>query len=289
MLAISTRSCPPKRIGIGELMLLLTIGHASAQTRPEPPASIVIPPAAIDETLRIEGENVRARQINTRMFVPVQVDGRGPYRFLVDSGADRSVIGSALAAELALPNTGGSVKLNSIAGPSQQRTVGIDHLTIGNSAIANIQAPALPEAYLGAQGLIGIDALAEQRLMLDFEKKTVTVQDARRPAPSSEGEIVVTARRRKGQLILTEASVGGTRTFAVIDTGAEITMGNAALATHVFGYRHPPPVHPVTLIGVTGAVVTANLAILPDFEIGGIRLSNVPIAFAEVPPSPFSG
>lgn len=264
--------------------LSLTHGHVFAQPRPDIPPPGAIPPAAIDNTLQIEGENVRAKQINTRMFVPVLVDGHGPYRFLVDSGADRSVVGSALAVQLALPVNGASVKLNSIAGPSQQSTVRIDRLTIGASEIANISAPALPEAYLGAQGLIGIDALAEQRLMLDFEKKTVTVQDARRPAPEIFGEIVVTARRRKGQLILTQASVGGTRTFAVIDTGAEMTMGNSALAARVLGRRHPPVAHPVTLIGVTGASVTANLVILPDFEVGGITLSNVPVAFADVAP-----
>lgn len=253
----------------------------------EPPgSSAAIPPASIDDALEIEGEGVRARQIHTRMFIPVTVDGYGPYRFLVDSGADRSVIGAALAAALALRPSGATVRMHSIVGASSVRTVTIDRLRIGTSDIPGIHAPALPEAYIGAQGLIGIDALAEQRLMLDFERKRVTVEDARRPASSASGfdEIVVTARRRKGQLILTEVYVGGVRTFAVIDTGAEVTMGNSALQARLFARRKAPNGQTVTLIDVTGAQMAANLLTLPNIEIGRATLGNVPVAFADVAP-----
>ena len=59
-----------------------------ASPRQMPP----LPPAVIDNTLAISGEDIDARKINTRMTVEVLVNGRGPYRFLVDSGADTSVV-----------------------------------------------------------------------------------------------------------------------------------------------------------------------------------------------------
>ena len=51
-----------------------------------------LPPAEIDNTLAIGGEDINARKSSTRMTVEVMVNGRGPYRFLVDSGAVYTVL-----------------------------------------------------------------------------------------------------------------------------------------------------------------------------------------------------
>lgn len=249
------------------------------------PAVPFIPSATIDDTLEVAGESVAARQVRTRMTVGVLVNGQGPFRFMVDSGADRSVVGSALAARLALP-PGPSATLHDMAGTRRIATVRLDRLRVGGSETRGMSVPALAEANLGAQGLLGIDALAGQRVMLDFEAKTITVQDTRRPPPrSSADEIVITAVRRKGQLIMTEASVGRHDINAVIDSGAEVTIGNAALREALFRNRRKPPVAvPVELISVTGQTIEADMVVVPEVRIGGLTLSNVTIAFAEVPP-----
>ena len=125
-----------------------------------------------------------------------------------------------------------------------------------------------------------------KRLLLDFDRKTVTVQDARHPDPVRGGadEIIVVAHRRRGQLILTEVRVGRERLSAVIDTGSEATMGNSALRARIFGGRRPPKTVPITLVSVTGQSVIADLAIIPEIQIGGLVLQNVPVAFADAPP-----
>lgn len=246
-------------------------------------AQPTIPPATIDNTLEITGETVRAREIETRLSVPVLVNGQGPFRFIVDSGADRSVVGAALARRLGLPVRGEAL-LQGMAGSSMVQTVRIDTLSLGRTTIPGIVAPALAEADLGAEGILGIDALAEQRLRLDFAAKSITVEDARRPEPYADGAIVVTARRRKGQLILTELDVGIGRIYAVIDTGAQVTMGNAALRARVFAGHTPPPVTVVELTSVTGQKLSADLIVFPLIRIGGLTLTNVPVAFADAPP-----
>jgi hypothetical protein len=71
--------------------------HAPKIQRPQPVPTTpmpALPPAIIDDKLAIGGEDINARKSNTRMTVEVRVNGRGPYRFLVDSGADTSVVGS---------------------------------------------------------------------------------------------------------------------------------------------------------------------------------------------------
>lgn len=251
---------------------------------PGPDPGPTIPAATIDNSLEVVGETIEAEQLRSRLFVDVKVNGKGPYRFLVDSGADRSVIGAALAERLKLP-VEANVMVRGMAGSALTGTVLIETLTIGSSVIDTIVAPAIPERFIGAQGIIGIDALADQRILMDFDAKSVIVQDSRRPAPAREaGEIVVTAQRRKGQLILTQTSVDGDRTYAVIDTGSELTLGNTALLKRTVRTRRAGNLQVVTLVSVTGESFTARIATIPELRIGGIILHNVVVAFTDAPP-----
>ena len=267
-------------------MFVATVSEA-ASARSHPAAVPLkqmapLPPAAIDGTLSIGGDDIDARELLTRMTVPVQVNGRGPFRFVVDSGADTSVIGTRLARSLQLP-PGTAVTLNGITATSRVERVLVDEIKLGQTSVNGLQLPVLRELDLGAEGMIGIDALVEQRLMLDFEKQVVRVENADRPALRLDGEIVVTARRRRGQLILTQAQANGRQVDAVIDTGSEITIGNLALRDKLFGH-HVGKLTTVSVTGVTGTTVDLQIVRLPELQIGPVILRNVPIAFADVPP-----
>lgn len=257
---------------------------AGAAPVEKPPAATLppLPPAVIDNTLAIGGEDIAAKKLRTRMTVAVQVEGRGPYRFVVDSGADSSAVGSRIARGLRLP-AGTSVMLHGMTASSLVDRVVVSELGLGQSTIRNLELPVLKEDDLGAEGLLGIDALVEQRLMMDFEKRIITVEDARRPAKRLDGEIVVTARRRRGQLILTEARVAGRQVDAVIDTGSEITIGNTALRDQIIRRTGRKP-ETVEVTGVTGVTINLQIARLAELRVGPVVMRNVPIAFADVPP-----
>lgn len=265
------------------LPIMLAGATVTVPASPQPAAAPFIAPAAIDNSLEIIGEELVAEQLKKRLFIDVRVNNNGPHRFLVDSGADRSVVSDSLATRLQLP-AGDPVKLQGMAGSLNVATVEVSALSLGQSEIGPISAPALSARHLGADGLIGIDALADQRLMLDFDKRTVTVQDSRQPHVASDGEILVTAKRRKGQLIITQASVKGRGVAAVIDTGSEVTLGNSALRRRLFGDRRPSAMQDIELISVTGQILAAEAIVLNDVRIGGLLLNNVVIAFADAPP-----
>lgn len=256
---------------------------AKQRPAPLPPTAMPpLPPAHIDDTLGIQGENIDAKKVQTRMTVAVGLNGRGPYRFVVDSGADISVIGARAAAALGMP-AGTSVLLNGMTERTYVPRVRVAELTLGKSTFYDRQLPVLKESDLGGDGMIGIDALVEQRLMLDFEKRTITVQDATRPMPRFDGEIVVVARRRRGQLILTQVDANGKSIEAVVDTGSEITIGNTALRALLFR-RHPERLQKISVTGVTGVTVDLELAQLRELRLGPVVLRDIAIAFAEVPP-----
>ena len=247
-----------------------------------PKAMAPLPPAVIDNQLLIGGEDINARKDNTRMTLEVHVNGRGPYQFLVDSGADTSVVGLRIAADLQLP-LGTPTVLHGTTASAVVGRVLVDELQLGGSKIRNLEVPALKEADLGGAGMIGIDALVEQRLMMDFEKRIIKAEDARQPAKMLDGEIVVTARRRRGQLILTQVNAAGHPVEAVIDTGSEITIGNLALRDKLMRGNRRKFVT-VTAIGVTGVPLNLQLARVSELQVGTVTLRDVLIAFADVPP-----
>jgi hypothetical protein len=173
--------------------------------------------------------------------------------------------------------------LHSMTASSRVDRVIVDELSLGESKLRNLSVAALQEENLGGEGMIGIDALVHQRLMMDFEKRVIKVEDARLPAPRLEGEIVVTGWRRRGQLILTQVRAAGLPVEAVIDTGSEITIGNLALRDRLIRGNRDKFIT-VEATGVTGVTVNLQIARIGELRLGSITLRNVPIAFADVPP-----
>ena len=264
---------------------LLAAAPAIAQRhRPAtPPARMPdLPPAVIDDALAIGGDDIGGRELSTRMTVAIRVNAQGPYRFVVDSGADTSVIGQRRARALALP-AGTPVTLHGTTSSGLVERVRVDTLDLGPSTVHDLELPVLLERNIGADGLIGIDALVEQRLMLDFEARVIRIEDARTPVRGMDGDIIVVARRRRGQLVLTQARVDGRPVDAVIDTGSEITIGNLALRDRLLR-RHAEAFQTVKATGVTGVTVDLQIVRVPELRLGPIVLRDVPIAFADVPP-----
>ncbi|MCL6741324.1 retroviral-like aspartic protease family protein [Sphingomonas sp. RB56-2] len=248
----------------------------------EPGKMPPLPPAVIDDELAIGGDDINAKKVSTRMTVEVMVNGQGPYHFLVDSGADTSVVGLKIARDLQL-KAGTPLVLNGMTATSIVDSVVVDELALGQSRVHDLEVPVLREEDLGGQGMLGIDSLINQRLMMDFEKLVIKVEDAHEPAQVLDGEIVVTARRQRGQLILTEVTAVKLPIEAVIDTGSEITIGNVALRDKLIR-RNRDKFFTVATTGVTGVTVNLEMARIAELKLGGITLRNVPIAFADVPP-----
>jgi aspartyl protease len=264
---------------------------ASAQapriSKPRPAPNVApnvppLPPAVIDNALAIGGQDLKARSSNTRLTVEVGVNGRGPYRFLVDSGADTSVVGLRIARDLQLP-LGTPAILNSTTARELVDRVKVAELSLGPTTVRDLQLPALSESDVGGDGLIGIDALVSQRLLMDFEKRFIKVEDARTYWKPEPGEILIVAKRYRGQLILTQVRASGHSLDAIIDTGSEVTIGNSALRDKLLR-KGRTEFWTVPATGVTGVTVQMQMAVIRELQLGPVTLYDVPVAFADVPP-----
>jgi predicted aspartyl protease len=260
------------------------IGAAFALSSPlrgqEQPAT---PPAQLPDQQTAETLDYRVAA-DTRMTVPVTVGGHGPYHFVVDTGSERTVISSELARSLGL-GPGDDVMVSSMTEVSLVSTVILSALRVGQRTMADIHAPALSRANLGAAGILGVDTLQTQRVVFDFGRQEMTIMPSRRVDPRwPEGEIVVTARSRFGRLMLIDAEVDGQRVYVIVDTGAQITVGNTALRRALERRHRLGVTAPVRLVSVTGGEFTAEYTLARHIRIGGANIVNLPIAFAEADP-----
>lgn len=217
---------------------------------------------------------------HSRMTVPVRIGNQGPFDFLIDTGSQSTVLSSALASKLALPQQK-KARLVGVAGILDVDTVAVEQLDLGKRSYYDLMAPTLDSQDIGADGILGLDSLQNQRVLIDFRKNVILVGDARSLGGNSGFDIVVTARRRAGQLIMADARIDGIKVNVVIDTGAEYSIGNRALQA-ALAKKHPQGT--MTLRSVTGQEVTAELAMAKQLKIDNISFANVVIAYADSPP-----
>ena len=93
----------------------------------------------------------------------------------------------------------------------------------------------------------------------------------------------MTAKRRSGQLIFTDATIAGIEVNVIIDTGAEMSIGNSALQKRM-QKRAKELGDDNLLIAVTGETLGVEFGRLREFRIGRARFANLLVAFADAPP-----
>ena len=121
-----------KRYWLGLVLPLLAAVPSAAQEQasppPAPPALSVpsvqyAPPGQAGEpAIEVTEALDLTEDLTQRMTVPVSIDGRGPYGFIIDTGAERTVISRELAETLGL-GPGNSATLFSMTEASQIQTV----------------------------------------------------------------------------------------------------------------------------------------------------------------------
>jgi predicted aspartyl protease len=211
----------------------------------------------------------------------VRVGGFGPFRFLVDTGADRTAISNELAGRLGL-SKGERASIHTVAGVARVSTAQVPDLQLTRKPVKVADAPLLDSANMGADGIIGVDSLRSQRVLFDFQSQTLSiVPSALSDFPDEPGTIVVQAMRKNGRLIVTDAAANGHTLTVVIDTGAQISIGNEALREKLMGGDLVDPSQKIQLQSVTGALLTGDYMFVRELEIGGLTLKNLAIVFAD--------
>jgi predicted aspartyl protease len=249
----------------------------------------VTPPAAPDGTALLETAFDKAK----RMTVPVFLNGRGPYGFVVDTGANRTVVSVETAAACELPSAG-QAEVHGIAGAESANLARVRKLAVGSVTSQDLTLPVLSRDRLGADGLLGVDVLYGRRMSLQFAENRFEIstsgqgvevgQGRNSRIPAYDAPIPVSAAYRNGQLVILDAQVGEVRVAAFIDSGAQVTVGNRTLRDAVV-HTHPEfgvRLAPVPLISATGQTAEGEFAPLPVLRLGGMQIYEVLGVFADL-------
>jgi predicted aspartyl protease len=249
----------------------------------EPAITVVDPiqsPIEVDRTTTTQDIAFKIDR-SDRMTVPVRLGGRGPYRFLVDTGADRTAVSTAIAAELGLTD-GPMATLHSITGTSPVRTANVPSLELSPSRSRSVEAPLLEAVNMGADGILGVDSLRSQRVMFDFRTRVISiVPSAQRQERDEDGTIVVRGNLKRGHLIVTRATVNGLPMTVILDTGSEITMGNAALRAKLEARKKLGQGERVEMTSVTGQKLIGEVFRMKQVRIGEVEMRDLVILFAD--------
>ena len=218
------------------------------------------------------------------MLAPVGINGQGPFQFLLDTGANVSCVSRALADKLSL-SPGKPAQVHTMVGVRTRPSFMINHLAVGSRNRSTVNAPSLPLPGGAIDGILGVDWLKGQRLVLGFKDKNIEITQSK-PEKPVEGQVVVPARRRMGQLTIVDADLSGKRISAMIDSGSQLTICNKPLRDLVISQelrRNVPTEHQmITMETIAGEPFTGELMYLPFLRLGGLRLGNVPVVFADM-------
>ncbi len=213
-----------------------------------------------------------------RMTVPVTIDGQGPFRFMIDTGSQATVVTRGLSDKLQLRPVGVATVVG-MASRVPVQLVALDGLEFAERVFDNISAPMLEARHVGADGILGLDSLQDMRVLIDFRSDTIAVDQASELGGNRGYEIVVRARRKLGRLIITDAVIDGIRTAVIIDTGAQNSVGNMALSRKLRANK----TEMVSATDVNGETMTGAQDIARMLKIQGMQINNVPITFTDSP------
>lgn len=223
-------------------------------------------------------ETALQRDRYERMTVPVTIGGSKSYRFMIDTGAQATVVTHRIVNDLQLPRQGQAM-LVAMGSAEMVDLVEVDELSFADRTIYGLLTPLLHAGHIGADGILGLDSLQDLRVLIDFREERMLVADADALGGNAGYEIVVRARRKLGQMVITDATINGVRTAVVIDTGAQNSIGNRALLRKLRA-REAGEIISTDVHGVT---VTSDLSYARELEIGGMTMGNVPIGFTDSP------
>ena len=166
-----------------------------------------------------------SRDAAGRAVALIRINGQGPFRFIIDTGANRSVLSKALATRLGLAPSGEDV-VHSIESAEPAMLVNVESLSFGALHLSRGDTPVLDGPMLAEEhGLLGVDGMAGRLLHIDFTKQCVQIYEDAAQLPM-QGWLSVPARMRFGTMLIVQGSIQGVNVNVLIDTGSDISLAN---------------------------------------------------------------
>ena len=219
------------------------------------------------------------------ILLPVQVNGRGPFDFILDTGAGTSLLSSDLAKQLDVKVIG-SKEGHSAGEKVSVSLAKIDFLAVGGIKLSDVDVGIVDLATIGKtigakiDGDLGYNFLKHFRVSIDYRDCEIRLDDPKRVeslSRSAKTEIPIRLASPAKPLILVDVHANGRGPFQfAIDTGTSTTAIAPELAKQL-GVESSP-VGPGT---TGGASVDFSAGSLPSFQLGGAKIDNMAVVVAD--------
>ena len=216
-----------------------------------------------------------------RIWAPVQINGKGPFRLVLDTGATHSAMTAAAAEMLGLPQSAAEqMILHGVTGSATVPTILVEHMVIGDLDLPSQRLAIVPNALGGADGILGTEGLLDKRITIEFHNDRIMI--ARSRMERAGFRFITVPFKLVNGLPVVDAQIGAVLTRAVIDTGGEGTIGNLALRDALMRRRQKEVALADGIIGITLDVQPGSRIDAPPIVLGGIALQGVGVTTGDL-------
>lgn len=281
----TTPSAPgPDRPWCSAALGLLVLAPALGEDGPVAPP--LAPPLAPVEVLvtapepRYVAPTLRDRI--GRIWAPVYLDGQGPFRLVLDTGASASAVTVGTAARLGISLEGRpTIQVRGVTGTVDVPVIEVGQLEVGDMLFETPTLLVLEDAFGGAEGVLATAGLGDRRIHIEFRRDRIEiVRSSSGRAP--RGFVTIPVRLVRGHVPVIDARVGNIRVRGIIDTGAQQTTANPALRRALDRRGRQGDPRPEGVIGVSGDVQAGTSLAVPPIVLGGVAIRNARITFADL-------
>ena len=219
------------------------------------------------------------------ILLPVQVNGDGPFEFILDTGAGTSLLSSDLAKKLKIKII--STKEGQSAGGKISVSLAkVDSLALGQAKLDDLDVGIVDLSHIGKaigtriDGDVGYNFLKHFRIAIDYHDCEIRFDEPRRIerlGRSAKAEVPMRLASLAKPLLLVEVRANGHGPFQfAIDTGTSTTAITPDLAKQL-GVVSSPIGNATT----GGAQVAVTAGSLKSFQVGGAKMEDLTVVVAD--------
>jgi predicted aspartyl protease len=206
----------------------------------------------------------------------------GPFRLVLDTGANRSAVTAAVAQTLGIPlNSSTPITLRGVTGTATVPTVRVDTFIVGDMQLNATVLPIVPDALGGAEGVLGTEGLTDKRIFIDFRHDKITISHSHMRR-ADRGFVTIPVRLTDDKLLIADVRVGTIKTKAIIDTGGQATVANLALRYALTHRRAHQQFTHDEVTGATDDVQQAEDTAIPPIDFNGITIQGARVTVGDL-------
>lgn len=226
--------------------------------------------------------------VTGHLLVPVLVNGKGPYPFMLDTGADTSAVYTWFASEHRLP-VGKTATISGATGDVEETTTRIRSLSLDGWAVRHLDVDTIPDRADGAKiaGIVGADMMMNRLTVMDTGCGTVSLLPRHVNAARIAGRsatLIEAGSIKSGKQLTLPVTVNAVAGVATLDSGARTTMISTTFAKAAridpgsIAFRDGPPAR-----GAVQTAIPSRIGPIGTVRFPGSIRRNVVVRVVDLP------